>query len=108
MDAKCRWRSDRLDGAVSFRELLGQTKVMQICQRETLNHQGAITQEVCCLAAQYHCTKNGVSLRILHYVYSKRMLISFKGDILGQAFSLNTCELNQVLISYFDTIFWVI
>ena len=25
MDAKCRWRSDWLDGAVSFREPLGQT-----------------------------------------------------------------------------------
>jgi hypothetical protein len=31
---------------------LGQTKVMQIRKRETLNHQGAITHEVCCLAAQ--------------------------------------------------------
>ena len=53
MDAKCRWRSDRLDGAVSFRELLGQTKVMPIRQEETLNDQGAITYEVCCLAAQF-------------------------------------------------------
>ena len=53
MDAKCRWCSDRLDGAVSFREPLGQTKVMQIRQGETLNHPGAITHEVCCLAAQY-------------------------------------------------------
>ena len=52
MDAKCRWRSDRLDGTVSFKELFGQTKVMQIHQGETLNHQGAITHEVCCLAAQ--------------------------------------------------------
>ena len=52
MDANCRWRSDRLDGAVSFREFLGQTKVMQIRQGETLNHQGAKTHEVCCLAAQ--------------------------------------------------------
>ena len=26
---------------------------MQIQQRETQNHQGAITHEVCCLAAQY-------------------------------------------------------
>ena len=52
MDAKCRWRSDRLDGAVSFREPLGQTKAMQIRQGETLNHQGAITHEVCFLAAQ--------------------------------------------------------
>ena len=33
--------------------LLGQTKVMQIRQRETLSHQGAIIHEVCCLAAQY-------------------------------------------------------
>ena len=53
MDAKCRWRSDWLDGAVSFKELLGQTKVMQIRQGETLNHQGAITNEICWLAAQY-------------------------------------------------------
>ena len=52
MDAKCRWRSDWLDEAVSFREPLGQTKVMQIRQGETLDHQGAITHEVCCLAAQ--------------------------------------------------------
>ena len=35
IDAKCRWRSDRLDGAVSFWELLGQTQVMQIRERET-------------------------------------------------------------------------
>ena len=52
VDAKCRWRSDRLDGAGNFREPLGQTKVMQVRQGETLNHQGAITHEVCCLAAQ--------------------------------------------------------
>ena len=37
--------SDRLDGAVSFREPLGQTKVMRI-------RQSAITHEVC-LAAQF-------------------------------------------------------
>ena len=53
IDAKCRWRSDCLDGAGSFREPLGQTKVMQIHQGETLNHQGAMTQEVCCLLARY-------------------------------------------------------
>jgi hypothetical protein len=35
IDAKCRWHSNRLDGAVSFREPLGQTKVIQIRQRET-------------------------------------------------------------------------
>ena len=40
------------DGAWSFREPLGQTKVMQIRQEETLTHQEAITHEVCCLAAQ--------------------------------------------------------
>ena len=40
MDATCRWGSDQLDGAVSFRsfrEPLGQTKLMQIRQGETLN-----------------------------------------------------------------------
>ena len=52
IDAKCRWRSDWLDGSVSLWEPLGQTKVMQIHQRETQNHQGAITHEVCYLAAQ--------------------------------------------------------
>ena len=52
-DAKCRWRSNRLDGAVSFRELLGQKRVMQIHQGETLSHQGAITHEVCCSSAQF-------------------------------------------------------
>jgi len=52
IDAKCRWCSDQLDGAVSFRESLGQTKVMQIHQRETQNHQGAITHEVRCLSSQ--------------------------------------------------------
>ena len=30
IDAKCRWRSDWLDGAGSLWEPLGQTKVMQI------------------------------------------------------------------------------
>ena len=53
MDAKCKWRSNRLDGALSFREPLGQMKVMQIRQGETLNHQGAMIHEVCCLSAQY-------------------------------------------------------
>ena len=38
INAKCRWLSDRLDGAGSFREPLGQMKVMQIRQGETLNH----------------------------------------------------------------------
>ena len=35
IDAKCRWHFDRLDGAGSFREPLGQTKVMQIRQGDT-------------------------------------------------------------------------
>ena len=52
MDAKCKC-FDGLDGAVSFRETFGETKVMQIRQGETLNYQGAITYEVCCLAAQW-------------------------------------------------------
>ena len=30
IDAKCRWHSDWLDGAVSFVELLGQTKVTNL------------------------------------------------------------------------------
>ena len=45
--------SDQLDGAFSFRELLSQTKVMQIRQRETLSHQRAILREVCLSSAQY-------------------------------------------------------
>ena len=52
MDAKFRWRSDLLDGILSFRGPLAQRKVMQIRQGETLNNQGTITLEVCCLAAQ--------------------------------------------------------
>ena len=34
------WHSDWLDGTGSFGEPLCQTKVMQICQGERLNHQG--------------------------------------------------------------------
>ena len=36
--------SDRLNGAVSFREPFSQTKVMQILQGETLSHQGTALQ----------------------------------------------------------------
>ena len=43
IDTKCRWRFDRLDGAVSLRKPLDQMIMMQICQRETQNHQEAIT-----------------------------------------------------------------
>ena len=45
IDAKCRWHFDQLDGAGSNKEPLGQRKGMKI-------HQGAITHEICCLAAQ--------------------------------------------------------
>ena len=41
--------------------LLGQTKVMQIRQRETLSHQGAIIHEVCCSSAQLSNAKKGYS-----------------------------------------------
>jgi hypothetical protein len=40
INAKCRWRSDQLDGAASFWEPFGQTEVIQICQGETQSHQG--------------------------------------------------------------------
>ena len=53
IDAKCRWRSDRLDGAGSFLGPLGQKKVKQICQREIQICQRETTHEICCLAAQY-------------------------------------------------------
>ena len=53
INAKCRWHSDWLDVTGSFRELLGQTKVMQIRQRETQIHQRETTNEICCLAVQY-------------------------------------------------------
>ena len=56
MDAKCRWRSDRLDGAVSFREPLSQTKLMQIRQGPAggdAKPPKAIAHEVCCSAAQF-------------------------------------------------------
>ena len=43
IDAKCRWLCNWLDGALSFREPLGQTKVVQIHQRETQKDQGAIS-----------------------------------------------------------------
>ena len=52
INAKCRRHSHRVDGAGSSWELLGQTKAMQIRQRETQIHQGAITHEVCCLSAR--------------------------------------------------------
>ena len=52
INEKCRWRSDWLDGAWSFREPLDQTKVMQIRQRETQICQRETTHEICCLATQ--------------------------------------------------------
>ena len=44
---------DQLDGTGSFRELLGQTKVMQIRQGETQIRQRETTHDICCLAAQW-------------------------------------------------------
>ena len=51
---------DGVDGAGSNREPLGQTKVMKI-------HQGAITHEICCLAAQWflHWTYSHLAWRLL-------------------------------------------
>ena len=46
IDAKCRWRCDRLDGAGSNREPFGQSKGIKI-------HQGAKTHGICCIAAQW-------------------------------------------------------
>ena len=54
---------DQLDGAGSFKEPLGQTKVMQIRQRETQNHQGAKTHEICCLSRQLFNQTAAGSLR---------------------------------------------
>ena len=47
MDAKCRCCSHWLDDTGRNREPLDLRKVMKI-------HQGAITHEICCLAAQLH------------------------------------------------------
>ena len=63
INAKCRWRSDWLDGVGSFREPLSQTKVMQIRQGETLSHQGTITHEVCYLAAQFRTIEQVLYLK---------------------------------------------
>ena len=52
IDAKGRWRSDRLDGAESFWEPLCHTKVIQIHLRETQIYKGAITNEICCSSAE--------------------------------------------------------
>ena len=68
INAKCRWHSNRLDGAGSFWELLGQTKVMEIRQRET-------THEICCLADQNH--GQIISFRYLKYVDLKNILAKF-------------------------------
>ena len=54
MDAKYRWHSDQLDGTENSRELLCQTKVMQIRQGETLNHQ--TIKEIC--HKMKNCFKN--------------------------------------------------
>ena len=51
---KYRWHSDQLDGTENSRELLCQTKVMQIRQGETLNHQ--TIKEIC--HKMKNCFKN--------------------------------------------------
>ena len=73
-NAKCRW--DQLDGAVSFRELLGQTKVMQIRQRET-NH------ETCCLAAEYQYEKEKTKLK--RQAISCMLITPVGCDMFGEA-----------------------
>ena len=54
MQSTVRWHSDWLNCAVvkRFWEHLGQTKVMQIRQRETQICQRETTHEICCLATQ--------------------------------------------------------
>ena len=60
---ECSWRFDWLDGSLSFREPLGQMKVMQIRQGDTKPPEGG-THEVCCLAAQL---KNHDYVLIFHF-----------------------------------------
>ena len=62
---KCRWHSDWLDGAVSFRKLLGKKRVMQIRHGETLSHQGAISNEICYSSAQFDNTFSCKNLILL-------------------------------------------
>ena len=73
MDAKCKC-FDGLDGAVSFRETFGETKVMQIRQGETLNYQGAITHEVCCLATQLE--QNVATIQTRKIIHDQQILTS--------------------------------
>ena len=53
IDANCRWRSDQIDSAGYFWEPLGHRQGMQIRQRETTNHQGAITHVVYLVSSWY-------------------------------------------------------
>ena len=75
IDAKFRWRSYWLDGTGSFWEPLGQMQVMQIRQGETLNHQGAITHEVCCLAAQIYETKTYEFIKMWFYIEQLSLIL---------------------------------
>ena len=62
---------------------LGHTKVMQIRQGETLSHQGAITHEVCCLAAELHLFKIIQALRSNTWIGSvlkALLLFTFDND----------------------------
>ena len=71
IDAKCRRRSDQLDGAGSFWEPLGQTQVMQIRQGETPNPQGAKTHDFSSLSCQYRPTQ--IELRTWMYYLTSTM-----------------------------------
>ena len=62
---------------------LGHTKVMQIRQGETLSHQGAITHEVCCLAAELQLFKIIQALRSNTWIGSvlkALLLFTFDND----------------------------
>ena len=93
IDAKYRWRSNRLVGAVSFWELLGQSKLMRIHQRETQNHQGAITHEVCFLVAQFH----------QNFYFLFTYVLWFTG---GFTFSMNLKNHSGSFLFYIVQILW--
>ena len=66
---------------MSFRELLGQRKVMQIRQGETQSHQGAITHEVCCSLDQ--CTPGPYIMLIQLVRYSTHIQVQGLEKILS-------------------------
>ena len=60
---------------------LGHTKVIQIRQRETLSHQGAIIHENCCSAAQW-------SLQTIQFTVQTFMIICHSREILDDYFAI--------------------